>query len=85
MNNQPAEVVLTRARAQAILEEAQRPVAFPACCAPWVDRIKLTPQEKAELNRAWDLLPGWATQLMALTRIAKGTLEVPVGEAAGAC
>jgi hypothetical protein len=59
------------------LEEAQKPVAFPACCAPWVDRIKFTPEEKVELNRAWDLLPGWTTQLMALRRIAEGTLEVP--------
>jgi len=64
---------LTQDRAISILSEAKN---MPGI-GPWCDKIKLSLEEKKDLNKAWDLLPGNTNQIDVLNKIANGTLTVP--------
>jgi hypothetical protein len=68
-------ITLNKDPAAQILNDARKGDASKR--GPWVDNIKLTLTEKRELNRAWDLLPGWTNQVNVLERIAAGTCAVP--------
>lgn len=64
---------LTQERANTLLNSAK---ADPSP-GPWCDKIKLSLEEKKDLNKAWDLLPGNTNQIDVLNKIANGTLTVP--------
>lgn len=66
-------IYLTQARAISILSDAKNSPGI----GPWCDKIKLTPEENSDLNKAWDLLPGNTNKIDVLNYIANGTIKVP--------
>lgn len=60
---------MTQQRASAIIEEAKNKTEF----GPWSDQLTkvMTREERLEVNRVWDTMPGHTCFIDALFRVAK--------------